>query len=510
MNRVHSIPFAALLVGLLLIALVHPISLDESQYVPATAFASEGLLPYRDFAYLQTPLQPFIFAPLNWFFPGHLFLACRIANALLAFATTLVVHATSRRLGAAREPALVASFLLPTCYAFLWGAGVGRNDMLPAMLLAAGLWAWVSAGRSWKLFAAGIALGLAAGVKISYALPAAAAVCASLMSRHEPDRRKLLWVIAGGLLALTPALALALAAPRAFLFEAFEFPARAPVLWYHEMGGDWRLGPFRLFHLLAVAAMGPALLAFVEVARRIHRHPRDWLHDSNRRLLLAAAAGGLLSALLNRPFQTQYLIPALPPLFMMLALCLSDGQPIGLGRRVAWTISVSAGLLIPIAWIGRAAVNRDAPAVVVDKTSRQLGAALRATGARGPVASFYGAYVIDSGCRLDRRFAAGPVLFRTHGMISAADANHWHIVTRDAMKGLSAIPPGAFVGPAGPRDDDPVKVRKFAASDALLLATADRLGYKAAAWVGALTIWLRPMVAVPARPRAGSANVGAC
>jgi hypothetical protein len=57
---------AAAALGFLLVALaiLRPVDHDESQYVAAARLTAAGLLPYRDYPYFQTPLQPFLFAPL--------------------------------------------------------------------------------------------------------------------------------------------------------------------------------------------------------------------------------------------------------------------------------------------------------------------------------------------------------------------------------------------------------------------------------------------------------------
>src|SRR4051794_19118216 len=89
--RRTAFAFAALALWLIAIAFVRRLSIDESQYVAATALTARGLLPYRDFAYLQTPLQPIVFAPLQWLFVGYLLLATRLANALLGLLTILLV-----------------------------------------------------------------------------------------------------------------------------------------------------------------------------------------------------------------------------------------------------------------------------------------------------------------------------------------------------------------------------------------------------------------------------------
>src|SRR5213592_5144867 len=105
--RRTALIFAALTLWLLAIAIVRPLSVDESQYVAATALVGRGLLPYRDFAYLQTPLQPFVFAPLQWLFPGHLLLAVRAVNAVIGAATVMLAYGTARRIGANERSALI-------------------------------------------------------------------------------------------------------------------------------------------------------------------------------------------------------------------------------------------------------------------------------------------------------------------------------------------------------------------------------------------------------------------
>ena len=53
-----------LAVLLCLLAIARPVDHDESQYVAAATLSGAGLIPYRDYAYLQTPLQPLLFAPI--------------------------------------------------------------------------------------------------------------------------------------------------------------------------------------------------------------------------------------------------------------------------------------------------------------------------------------------------------------------------------------------------------------------------------------------------------------
>ena len=167
-----ALTFAALALWLIVIAFVRKLSIDESQYVASAVLTAGGLLPYRDYAYLQTPLQPFAFAPLQWMLPGHVLIGMRLTNALLGGGTLLLVFGAARRMGASERSALAAAAMLAVCEPFTWSVGVARNDMLPALLMMVGLFALAKGETRHRMFGAGVALGLAAGVKISYAVPA--------------------------------------------------------------------------------------------------------------------------------------------------------------------------------------------------------------------------------------------------------------------------------------------------------------------------------------------------
>ena len=486
------VAFALLTAWLLATAFVRPLSVDESQYVAATSLVAGGSLPYRDFAYLQTPLQPFVFAPLQWLFTGHLYLACRIANAMLASAVVFLVYAAGRRAGASERAAVAASAMLVTCESFIWCAGVARNDMLPAVLMTAGLLVLVRARNGWGMFAGGVALGLAASAKISYAVPGAAILVAELLTR-APDRRwRFLCFGAGLVVGALPALLVAALAPRAAFTEAILYPARAPALYYTEIGKQWRLGAGRFWQLLVAAAVGPALIAGVEVARRLLAQPRRWWDDPARRMLLAAALGGLLSAGMNRPFQIFYLLPALPPLFMLLALIL--GETIDRPRWLLclWALFIVIGLSPVLAWFGRAAVQGASPVLEAEQTSRDIGAVLRARHVEGPVAGLVPQYIPDSGFFVDRRFAAGPFLYRTRNFLSPKDAAAWHIVTREPVNAMREPLPMALVTSSNPEDSPDM--------EAQLEAFAMARAYRAVAPFRGFTVWVRGYSAASAPP----------
>jgi len=163
-----------------LLAIISPINHDETQYIAAAQLASEDLVPFRDFLYLQTPYQIYFFAPLFSIFGESGFVAARVATGMLGAG---ILAGTFFALRAARvEPAQAAicSILLWLCHTFVFSVTVVRNDALPAFLLTIAIWIAASQlsdksegeRRAVPWFVAGALLGLAAGTKIPYLAPA--------------------------------------------------------------------------------------------------------------------------------------------------------------------------------------------------------------------------------------------------------------------------------------------------------------------------------------------------
>jgi len=330
-----------------------------------------------------------------------------------------------------------------------------------------------------RMFGAGVAFGLAAGVKISYAVPAATVFAAAIWTRNTVQRRNAIWFAVGVVAGLIPTFILIMLAPRQFLAEAILFPALGPEQYYSEIGKAWRLGPNRFLRLVIAAAIGPALIASVEVAWRGRMARR--LADPVRRVMLAAAIGGLLSAALNRPFQIFYLLPALPPLFALAALLFEERRSAWL--KSAWALSIAAGIVPVGAWIVHAASAGITPAMDAQRRADVLGATLRANHIEGPIATLAGQFVPDAKAEIDRRFAAGPFLYRTREFISPEQAREWQVVTRDQLGSLPDHPPAAIVLGDYPDVQPPQELQ--------LADQARALGYRPTASAEGLQIWTR-------------------
>src|SRR4029079_17964353 len=105
----------------------------------------------------------------------------------------------------------------------------------------------------------------------------------------------------------------------------------------------------------------PGLIASIEIIARSWGEPGRWLGDRRRRIMLAAALGGLISAALNRPFPIFYLLPALPALFVLSSRLLDESRPRWV--KGAWALSVAAGIVPVAAWVVNAANAGIAPAL---------------------------------------------------------------------------------------------------------------------------------------------------
>lgn len=386
---------------LCLLALARPIDHDESQYVAAAVLTAHGLLPYRDFAYLQAPLQPVLFAPLAWAAGPLAWPALRLANALLG-ATALYCTWRAARLVVPPRTAWAATALFATCDIFLFSVGTARNDALPAACLAGALWLAVGAERNgatrMSASATGLLLAVAGAAKVSYALPALAYGGWALAHRqHRPGWIALGTVPVSLFVAWTAALA-----PDAFLFGVWTFPAHAPADFYAAR--PWKLsGWAKLLDTLKFLALGPALLAAIMALRRGAGLP-GWL-----------ALAGLAAALAVTPTWRQYLLPMLPPLFVALAAAWARQRPSATVRTLAVAFA-----LIGLAPTALALASRRPAMIAAWHDAQAIRAALDKAGVPGPVATLSPQFLPAAGRLPDPRFAAGPFWFRTRTLTPPA------------------------------------------------------------------------------------------
>ena len=455
-SRVNMLlAFAALAMILMTLALLRPVDHDESQYVAAAILTAQGLLPYKDFAYLQTPLQPYLFAPIaalagTWTWP-----ALRITNALLGAATIAAVHHAARIGGASTRAATFAAALFATSDILLFSIGTARNDAFPAACLALALPAIVRTARDQAsrrdAILIGALLAAAATAKISYALPA---LTYGIWTLFRADRRPW-WTLLGTLPFVALTTALLIQAPEGFLFGVISFPGQAPTEWYQAH--PWKLSnTAKIIDILKFLALGPALLAIVATAGK-----RDRWHRILDLLILA----GLIAALAPVPTWRQYLLPMLPALFVRLAL-VWHAHPPGKAMRIAAVAFACAGLAPTVEAVASGRIPmldamRDA-AVVREILDREH--------VTGPVATL--SPQVLPGRAIDPRFATGPFYFRSTALLNADQERQLRLVSH-ARIALLGQPPVILTGGEGAWSSGDDRI------DAALATYAIREGYRA-------------------------------
>ncbi len=419
----------------------------------------------------------------------------------------MAVYLGQRRLAVGRRDAAAATALMLTTFIFQFSASVFRNDMLPALMLSAGLLAALAAlsavrARPWLWAAAGLALAAAASTKISFAIPLAAmGVFVGLRVLRARWRSDAVADAAGfGLGAaagLAPILIYWLGSPDAFRYGVFTFPLQGTFDWYRWNGAGFRLSLLaKIGDSLGSLAFGPALCALVIVALAAGRRWRE------KRLSLDATAmldlmvvAGLVAALLPTPTYRNYFMPLLPPLFIRLGMELPVLAALGRGwRRTTFTllaIEAVAGACWWVSVVGMAVAKTRWTPLQVTAEAHWIGDRLRAAHARGVIATLSPRVALDSGYPLDRRFATGVFVYRSGDRLSADALRRIHAMSPStAARFLDEAPPAAIVV-GYERGSRSFKMRP----DDALQAYAEARGYRLerSPW-GRAELYIRPPI----------------
>jgi 4-amino-4-deoxy-L-arabinose transferase-like glycosyltransferase len=427
-----------------LAALVLPTNRDESQYVAAVELMRYGL-PFRDFMYLQTPLQPFLLAPFAYVEEGWLFLALRLANAVIAAGAVVFVYLAAKAAGGTPRRAFAAAAMLALCDAMIFAGGVARNDALPVFFEALGIWLLVATQLrirgDWRRFLAGLAFGAAVSVKISYIVPAGI-LFGVLVYEGRTDRfRGAIAYALGGALGVVPTLVLLAMAPESFLFGVFEYSLVAPQQWRMLNEQAHMLSfPTTLGRLAWFLVQGPALVVLALVLWRRFRHGGD-RHGVALDWLIVA---GCVAAMLPQPTFRQYVIPILPPLFVRFGAIRGPIAP-RRGLQLVFAVALVLGL-VRIGSDSVSALRRGSPILLAVTDGDWLGEHLDDSGAPGKAVSLSPERFAGGKLDIDPRFAMGPFMYRMRGLTTPAEELRMHVVTRERLdQALNYAPPPAIV-----------------------------------------------------------------
>jgi hypothetical protein len=236
------------LVGALLFARAVNQSLghDEQQHVASgQLLAGRGLLPYVDYPFLH---MPYIagFNALATAFTDYDLLAARGLVALCGFLSALLLFAASQRL--LKQPALRSAaglavvLIFVTDPLFIAAHTRATNHALPSLSGLLACLIFLRGARlphRWRWFMiAGVLTGLAAGLRLSYAVFIPAFSIAALLSPAPRPVKTRFWesaaLGAGALLALIPASVLFLLAPLQAFYGNYVY-FRLNTLYYQQL-----------------------------------------------------------------------------------------------------------------------------------------------------------------------------------------------------------------------------------------------------------------------------------
>lgn len=299
---------------------------DEGFYAVAARSAMEGKLPYRDFAYTQMPLLPYLNGAAMTV-AGFSMDSQRMINvAWSTIGLVALVLAIRQRLGR-WEPAIAAAFV--ACASPHWAAlqGIGTSHGPAGMFLALSAAAVLSTSdhrkRVWALAAFS---ALAVGCRLLAAPPILFLIAALALQADGRGERIRSAAIPLGAMALAN-LPFFLAAPSNACYD----------VWTYHVGSSldrrsignwvewWRTGPAAIMVLVAGLTTAVA-----------HLKRRNW----TELLLLGAALAGVLVPMLPRSAYGLYIAPAVPlaaAAGIVAAWSLLEGRPSPF-RHIVWLL----------------------------------------------------------------------------------------------------------------------------------------------------------------------------
>ncbi len=144
---------------------------DEGWYLYAANLVADGKMPYRDFAYTQGPMLPFVYAAFAWVWDFGGLLGARILTLLIGLLGICFAMGLARRLVPVERgdaTALVVLFLLATNLYHLYYLAIPKTYALASLFVFMGFYLLTLAReRAIVAVVGGACLALAAGTRIS-------------------------------------------------------------------------------------------------------------------------------------------------------------------------------------------------------------------------------------------------------------------------------------------------------------------------------------------------------
>lgn len=312
---------------------------DEGFYAIAARSALEGKLPYRDFAYTQMPLLPYVNGALMSLSGFSMDAQRRINVFWGALALLTAVLALWRRFGR-WEPGFAAAWCVAFSPQFASFQALGKSYAAAGFFLTASFAAIFWSGSMYRRTIAYAVFGaLAAGTRLSLGLPVILALSVLMLeSTSWRQRLRVVAIAAGTGMALI--LPFALSAPQQFFFFNFEFHMASVFMRrsLEQLVELWSISP------AALLCCSAALTGLVSLFRR---------RLFSELLLLLAASLSVLAALAPRSAYGEYAVPSLliAAMASISAMWATGSMPASPFRHVIWLLPFIA-FMHPLPGIG--------------------------------------------------------------------------------------------------------------------------------------------------------------
>ena len=462
-----------LLAGFLALGLfsqtVHNNSHNEQMYVTAGYLLAQGERLYEDFAFVQTPYSPLVYALAFRLTNGYYLLTAKLVNFAFFAAAAFLLYAIVRRETRDRLFTLTVLALFLANYYLLRAVIEASNYTIPIACSLAGYYLFIRyvdhRRRALAYFCAGLLLAAAIGAKLYYATLVVPFGLAALL---YPDAASLRSRSISGLLPLAGGVA-------AGLLPLFYYAARDwdrfsfNNLGYHLLNAEWRLqngstatmtwaskldtardlaaNPSYLL-IIAWVALSAAVLFTQESA------PLRRFSSVSPSLFLSGllVVISVLTAFTPRPLFPQYF--AMPVPFLLTLMAALYAQTVQPQRRVLLQAAVIAVVLLTVTVLPRHTGslrrallpgNRWA-GVEAMEASRRIHERIPTSGPPGKVATLSPVFAIETALPIYPELATGSFVYRIGDLLTQDERARYHATSLATIAQLfDADPPAAIL-----------------------------------------------------------------
>ena len=481
-----------------------PLSHDEHQFL-ASAFmvAQYNHHPYQDFAYFHMPNLVYLYAPL--FLLPYPFLLARIFVGIFSIGICFLIFFTAYSLFAEKEK--LGSLIIPISITILFvhsplfeyaSSYVWNHSQSVMFAIMAFLFHTVAIRRNnplLPLFLSGLCLGMAIGIRLTYAPLVAPFLLATMIYSRSPVKEKAFQVMAfsgGGLLANLPTIYFFLTSFDNFIFGIFgypvlntsyrqdtSFPRAMTLIGKFEYIKDFVFAnPIDL--MILIVAVSSLMLLGIEKMR----HPKPIRFEIGFLIMLLPFV--IMGAFAPTPSWYQYYFAIMPFLILLSLYALASIQRSIVINLLILFISIISffqdhhllykssilDLLHPGEWYPvRVAQESEIIENIVDSKD-----------GKGAILTLSPIYAIESGLPIYDEFVTGPFAWRVSEMLSDEVADNRGFTKPSRIRDFfeTEVPRAVLTG--GEKDY----------LEASIITEAQRLGYQPVETPTGMIVWILP------------------